>query len=248
MEISSRKNPEIVKLVSLKDKKYRDEYGLYLAEGEKSVREAVKFGAEIVAVIGTGEKVQGYVGGNFKIITVTRQIADYCCDSVTPQGIVAVIKKPENRLIAPLYNAVLLDNVQDPGNVGAIIRTMVALGIKDVYTVNCADPYSPKAVRASMSGIFNVSVHDGTYDEVFNCLNGVTVISGDMTGENVFTYKPSGKFCLAIGSEGKGLSERVRTFSDAFVKIPMSDKMESLNAGVSASVLLYQLSFNQNKE
>ncbi len=248
MEISSRKNAEIVKLVSLKDKKYRDELGLYLVEGEKSVKEAVKFGADIDLIVGTLDKVQNYLNGDFKVITVTKQIADYCSDSVTPQGIVAVVKKPENRLIAPLSNSVLLDNVQDPGNVGTVIRTMVALGIKDVYTISCADPYSPKAVRASMSGIFNVNVHDGSYDEVFNCLKGVTVISGDMKGESVFTYKPPERFCLSIGSEGRGLSKKVREFSNAFVKIPMSDKMESLNAGVSASILLYQLTFNQHKE
>lgn len=248
MEIQSRKNPEIVKIVSLKDKKHRDELGLYLVEGEKSVKEALKYGAEVVSVIGTEEALKNYAPGEYKVITVTKQIADYCSDSVTPQGVLAVVKKPENRLIAPLSNAVLLDNVQDPGNVGTIIRTMTAVGVKDVYTVRCADPFSPKAVRASMSGIFSVNVHDGDYNEVLKALDGVTIISGDMNGENVFDYKPVGKFCLAIGSEGKGLSDAVKNASGAVVKIPMTSRMESLNAGVSASILLYQLTFNQHKE
>lgn len=245
MEISSRKNQEVKEIVLLRDKKYRDEVGLYLIEGEKSVREAVLYGVDIVKIVGTTEKLSVYLDLGIPLTFVTQAIADYVSDAVTPQGVIAVAKKPENRLIAPLYNSILLDNVQDPGNVGTIIRTAVALGIRDVYMVSGCDAYSPKAVRASMSGIFNVEIHTGSYEEVLNCLNGVTIISGDMHGENVFTFTPPEKFCLAIGSEGKGLSDRVKDASKTFVKIPMSDKMESLNAGVSASILLYQLTFNR---
>lgn len=248
MEISSRKNPEIKKIYSLKDKKYRDDTGLYLIEGEKSVKEGIKYGADIVKILGTEEKLSRYSGSGYDLITVTKDIADYVCDAKTPQGIVAVAKKPENRLVAPLKNCILLDNLQDPGNVGTIIRTAVALGIKDIYTVSCADPYSPKTVRASMSGIFNVEIHDGSYEEVLNCLRGVPLLSGDMKGENVFTFRPPTRFCLAIGSEGSGLSDIVKKASSLAVKIPMNDKMESLNAGVSASILLYQLTFNQTGE
>lgn len=248
MEISSRKNPEIKKIYSLRDKKYRDEAGLYLIEGDKSVKEAIKYGAEIVKIVGTEEKLSPYFNGGYDLLTVKKDIADYVSESKTPQGIVAVAKKPENKLTAPLFNAVLLDGVQDPGNVGTIIRTAVALGVKDIYTVSCADPYAPKTVRASMSGIFNVEIHDGSYDEVLSCLKSIPILSGDMSGENVFTYHPPERFCLAIGSEGNGLSSEVKKASRQTVKIPMSDKMESLNAGVSASILLYQLSFNQKGE
>ncbi len=245
MEISSRKNQEVQEIVRLRDKKYRDKTCLYLIEGEKSVREAISANVDIVKIVGTEELLSSYADCKIPLVFVTAEIADYMCDAVTPQGIVAVAKKPDNRLIAPLCNSILLDNVQDPGNVGTIIRTAVALGIKDIYLISSADPYSPKTVRASMSGIFNVEIHTGSYQEVLECLNGVPILSGDMHGEDVFYYKPPKKFCLAIGSEGKGLSDVVRKASSVAVKIPMSDKMESLNAGVSASILLYQLTFNQ---
>ncbi len=248
MEISSRKNPEIKKIASLKEKKYRDQYMEYLIEGEKSVKEAIKYGVEILKIVGTEDLVSPYYGSGIEVITVTEQVADFVSDSVSPQGIVAVAKKPDNRLIAPLYNSILLDNVQDPGNLGTVIRTAVALGISEIYTVSCADPYSPKAVRASMSGIFNVTIRSGSYEEVLNSLNSVPILSGDMNGEDVFSYRPPKKFCLAIGNEGNGLSDEVKSASYATVKIPMSDKMESLNAGVSASILLYQLTFNQKGE
>lgn len=245
MEISSRKNQEIQEIVRLRDKKYRDKTGLYLIEGEKSVKEAVSVGVEIVKIVGTQKMLSAYLGSKIPLVSVTAEISDYMCDAVTPQGVLAVAKKPDNRLIAPLCNSILLDNVQDPGNVGTIIRTAVALGIKDIYLVSSADPYSPKTVRASMSGIFNVEIHSGTYEEVLCCLKDVTILKGDMHGEDVFYFKPPEKFCLAIGSEGSGLSETVKAASKLAVKIPMRDKMESLNAGVSASILLYQLTFNQ---
>ena len=248
MEISSRKNPEIKNISLLKDKKHRDNCGLYLIEGEKLVKEAVKFGVSIVKIVGTSLAVLPYKNLGFDVLEVTKDIADYLSDQVTPQGILAIAKKPDNRLIAPLFNSILLDTVQDPGNVGTIIRTAVAVGIKDIYMVNCADAYSPKTVRASMSGIFNVNIHTGTYLEVLSALKDTPIICGDLNGENVFTFTPPKKFCLAIGSEGQGLSSEVKKSATKTVKIPMSDKMESLNAGVSCSILLYQLTFNQKGE
>lgn len=248
MEISSRKNPAVKEITFLKDKKYRDDNNLYLIEGEKSVREAVKYGVELVKIAGTPDKILPYVGLGIELLPLTKDVADYVSDSKTPQGVVAVAKKPVNRLIAPRFNAILLDNLQDPGNVGTIIRTAVALGIKDIYTVSCADAYAPKTVRASMSGIFSVEIHDGSYEEVLKCLSETNLICGDMDGENVFDFKPCGPFCLAIGSEGQGLSKAVKNFAKKTVKIPMSAQMESLNAGVSASILLYQLTYNQKGE
>lgn len=248
MEISSRKNPAVKEITFLKDKKYRDDNNLYLIEGEKSVREAVKYGVELVKIAGTADKILPYADLGIELLSLTKNVADYVSDSKTPQGIVAVAKKPVNKLIAPRFNAILLDNLQDPGNVGTIIRTAVALGIKDIYTVSCADAYAPKTVRASMSGIFNVEIHDGSYDEVLKCLSDVNLICGDMDGEDVFDFKPCGAFCLAIGSEGQGLSQTVRNSAKKTVKIPMREQMESLNAGVSASILLYQLTYNQKGE
>ena len=106
-------------------------------------------------------------------------------------------------------SCVLLDNVQDPGNLGTIIRTANAAGYKDVYLINCVDPYSPKAVRASMSGIFFVNIYIGSREEALDALGGVKLVCADMDGESVFLFNPPDKFCLCIGNEGNGISDEV---------------------------------------
>lgn len=241
MEISSHRNPIVKKAASLKEKKYRDAYGHYLIEGVKTVTEAFKFGAGIGTVFCTEDNLPAFRALTDNIITVSESVCAMISDSVTPQGVVAIVKKPDNRLIPPLSDCILLDTVQDPGNVGTIIRTAVAAGIPDIYLIDSADPFSPKAVRASMSGIFNISVHTGGAGDILPLIKNLPVIAADMDGESVFTFSPPKNFCLAIGSEGRGLSSAVFSAAKYKVSIPMTDKMESLNAGVSASVIMYQL-------
>ncbi len=240
MVISSRKNQRVKEIASLKEKKNRESAGLYLVEGEKSVKEAFLHGADVQTVLGVEDLVAPYFNKCKELITVTKEIASYVSDAVTPQGIVATVKMSENRLIAPLSRSILLDGVQDPGNIGTIIRTATACGVKDIYMINCADPYSPKAVRSSMSGIFFVDIKRGSAEEILNCLKEVPIVLGDLDGENLFDFTPPNNFCIAIGSEAHGPSALVKNAAAHTVTIPMTDYMESLNAGVSASVMLYQ--------
>lgn len=241
MVISSRHNPRVREVALLKDKKHRERTGLYLVEGEKSVREAFAYQREVVTVLGVEDLVKDYLSTGAEVIPVTKEIANYVSDSVTPQGIVAVVKMGENRLIAPHLSSVLLDGVQDPGNLGTIIRTCAAAGIKDIYLADTADPYSPKTVRASMSGIFSVNLHRGKREDILKILSDEVIICADMNGQDIFTYTPPKKYCLAVGSEAHGLSDAVRKAASVTVKIPMESCMESLNAGVAASIILYQL-------
>ena len=135
----------------------------------------------------------------------------------------------------------LLDGVADPANVGAIIRTAVAAGYEELYLVDCADAFSPKSVRASMSGVFFAKLMQGTREELLAALEGVSLIAADMNGENVFTFRAPEKYCLCIGSEANGLSDRLRAAASYTVKIPMDARTESLNAAVSAGILMYLL-------
>ena len=128
---------------------------------------------------------------------------------------------------------------------GAIIRTANAAGYRELYLIGCADPFSPKSVRASMSGVFFASLMQGTREEVLDLLEGVPLIAADMDGENVFAFLPPQKFALCIGSEGSGLSEQVRARAAYTVRIPMGEHTESLNAAVSAGILMYELKRNQ---
>ena len=123
---------------------------------------------------------------------------------------------------------------------GAIIRTAAAAGYDGVLLADCADAYNPKAVRASMGGIFKVKLFVGGRAELL-ALNDKPIIVADMDGENAFIPKERGELCLVIGNEGRGVSEEIRRLANETVSIPMENGMESLNAAVSAGVLMYAL-------
>ena len=129
-------------------------------------------------------------------------------DEKTPQGILCRVRIPKRRLAPPTGCCLLLDGVSDPGNMGAIIRTANAAGYCDIYLRNCADPFAPKCVRATMSGIFFVRLHIG--EGVLQALGDTPLVCADMGGENIFSYRPPERFCLVIGNEANGVSGEVR--------------------------------------
>ncbi len=239
MLILSRNNPIVKELASLKEKKGRREKGAFLVEGEKMVRECVTCGMEIVRLIVR----EDYRGETYSLPAVTLGMDAFraVCDEKTPQGIAAEVKLPVSPLKAPERSCILLDGVADPANVGAIVRTAVAAGYEELYLIGCADPFSPKSVRASMSGVFFAKLMHGEREEALETLGSVPLIAADMDGEDVFSFVPPEKFCLCIGNEGSGLSEIVRSAASKTVRIPMGEHTESLNAAVSAGILMYEL-------
>ena len=239
MIILSRQNPLVKELASLKEKKGRRRTGTFLVEGHKMVREAVTSGMDVVRLI----LREDYAGETYGLpaVLLGRDAFAAVCDEKTPQGIAAEVVIPERSVQPPQGRCLLLDGLQDPANVGAIIRTAVAAGYEDVYLAGCADPFSPKSVRASMSGVFFARIMQGTQEEILSAIAGLPVIAADMGGEDVFSYAAPEKFCLAVGSEGSGLSALVRGRADVTVCIPMDARTESLNAAVSAGILMYAL-------
>ncbi len=237
MIIQSRTNPKVKAFAALKEKKFRRERGEYLAEGFKMVSECVAAGCEVTGVVCT----EDYADAFKDALVVTREVFAYISDEKSPQGVMASVKIPAAAPVSPQSNCILLDGLQDPGNVGTIIRTANAAGYGEIYMIGCADPFSPKCVRASMSGVFFTRIMQGSYDEVLSAIGGTPIICADMDGENVYDFTPPGKFCLCIGSEGSGVSERVRRAAAYTVKIPMRPACESLNAAVSAGILMYLL-------
>ena len=203
------------------------------------VREAVASGMDVVRLI----LREDYAGETYGLpaVLLGRDAFAAVCDEKTPQGIAAEVVIPERSVQPPQGRCLLLDGLQDPANVGAIIRTAVAAGYEDVYLAGCADPFSPKSVRASMSGVFFARIMQGTQEEILSAIAGLPVIAADMGGEDVFSYAAPEKFCLAVGSEGSGLSALVRGRADVTVCIPMDARTESLNAAVSAGILMYAL-------
>ncbi len=237
--ITSKQNQLVKKIRSLSDKKYRDEYGLYVVEGVKMVNEAFLLGQDVVSVV-RSEHANFQMQSDTEITVVTEEVFGCLTNEVSPQGVLAVIKKPSQKLKSPSGSCLFLDGVSDPGNVGAIIRTAVASGYKELYLTDCADAYSPKAVRSSMSGIYGVTVYIGKKDEILGVINKPLVVA-DMGGENVFTVNAPNEFCLVIGNEAHGVSKEVKEMADLTVSIPMQSGMESLNASVSAGILMYAL-------
>ena len=239
MIILSRQNPLVKELASLKEKKGRRRTGTFLVEGHKMVREAVTSGMDVVRLI----LREDYAGETYDLpaVRLGRDAFAAVCDEKTPQGIAAEVAIPLRSVQPPQGRCLLLDGLQDPANVGAIIRTAVAAGYEDVYLAGCADPFSPKSVRASMSGVFFARIMQGTQEEILSVIAGMPVIAADMDGEDVFSYVAPEKFCLAVGSEGSGLSALVRSRADVTVRVPMDARTESLNAAVSAGILMYAL-------
>ncbi len=245
MVILSKQNPVVKELSSLKEKKGRKARGTFLVEGEKMLRECLQSGMEIVRLAVR----EDYGGETYSLPTVTlgKDAFGAVCDEKTPQGVAAEVKIPSFPLAAPERSCLLLDGVSDPANVGAIVRTAVAAGYGELYLADCADPYSPKSVRASMSGVFFAKLMQGGREEILAALQGVPLLAADMDGEDVFGYSPPDLFCLCIGNEGNGLSEEVRRAASKAVRIPMGEHTESLNAAVSAGVLMYFLKKNKEK-
>lgn len=237
--ITSRQNEFIKRVASLKDKKYREQCGEYIIEGIKQVREAVRSGQEIVSVV-VSPLYRGEVFLPDRTVEVSEGVFDKLSEEAAPQGILAVLKIPKTELSPPSDSCLLLDGVSDPGNLGTIIRTANAAGYGELYLRNCADPYAPKCVRAAMSGLFFVRIY--RISETGTLFDGVPLICADMAGENVFSFRAPEKFCLVIGNEANGVSGAVRGMCAHTVSIPMRESCESLNAGVSAGILMYALS------
>lgn len=241
MIYSSKQNSLIKKIASLKDKKGRREQGLYVVEGVKMVIEAFKFNQPVTMLIKSADFNYELPDFNVETIIVSSEVFKFLSDEQSPQGVMAVIKIADLSVKQPLSNALILDGVSDPGNLGTIIRTAAASGYKNVYLISCADPFSPKVVRASMSGIYFVNLHKSTYNEVFTAVEGYDILVADMGGENVFKYKPNNKFCIVIGNEANGVSKTLLDKATKVLSIPMEENFESLNAGVAASIMMYSL-------
>ncbi len=242
MILTSKNNPLIKETASLKEKKGRKELGLFLVEGRKMVAECQKSPIEIERVF-VSESYAGEIPFDEELIVrVSDDVFRFLSDEKTPQGILCRARIPKDPVLPPKGKCIFLDGVADPGNVGAILRTANAAGYTQVYlSAECADPYAPKSVRASMSGLFFTTLCRGSREEILSVLKGTPVIVADMDGENVFTFTSPKAFTLVIGNEANGISEETQAAATHTVKIPMRETQESLNASVSAGIIMYVL-------
>ena len=242
MILTSKNNPLIKETATLKEKKGRKELGLFLVEGRKMVAECQKSPIDIERVF-VSESYAGEVSFDESIVVrVSDEVFRFLSDEKTPQGILCRARIPEDKLLSPKGKCLFLDGVSDPGNVGTILRTANAAGYTQVYlSADCADPYAPKCVRASMSGLFFTRLCRGAREEILSVLKGSPIIVADMDGENVFTFQSPSEFTLVIGNEANGISKETEESATHTVKIPMRETQESLNAAISAGIIMYVL-------
>lgn len=249
-EITSRKNGEVLFALSLHEKRSRDAEGLFFTEGKKLYDEGILSGniPEKVFVTNAFLSKYGEARGE-KIFLVTPDVYSKITDEKAPEGIFAVFKKPkfESPQKAPI---IILEDIQDPGNVGTILRTAVAFGVGEIVTVGSADVYSPKAVRSTMGAVFKIPVTAFSDIESAVCYaRGKTdkVIAAALSKDSVLIDETDTSYAaVMIGNEGRGLSEKALSLADEKVIIPMINT-ESLNASVAASVFMYDSMMKRKK-
>lgn len=238
MIITSAENQKIAEVKKLTDKKFRKSTGLYLIEGERLVRDAIRYGADITEIFVKESVADKFCFENQTI--VADKVFAKISETVSSQGVVAVVKKQEQKLSAPQGNCLILDGLQDPGNVGTLLRTAAACGFCDVYAVETVDLYSPKVLRSAMSAHFCVRLHEAaSLAEVFELMDGYQIVAADMGGQNVFETSFKNKVALILGNEGNGISEFSKKRADVVVSLLMKNEVESLNVAVAGSVIMY---------
>ena len=180
---------------------------------------------------------------NVKVEIVSNHIARYLSDSVSNDGVMAIVNIV-NSCDIDYAKCLILDNIQDPSNLGAIIRSARAFGYNTIFSINYVYPYTFKAIRSSMGYVFDINIIDIDINHLLELkkLHNLTIISADMDGVSLDNVdKLSSNYAIVIGNEGQGISNEILNNSDLTVSIPMLNGVESLNASVSASILMYNL-------
>ena len=244
--ITSLENEKIKNIVKLHSKKYRDQFGLFLVEGEHLIHEAFCNGLLKEVILLDGCDIDEDVPKTMVSELVMKKLATL--DSI-PNMIGICHKKEEKNKLG--NHILLLDEIQDPGNLGTIIRSAVAFNIDTiVLSLDTVDLYNSKVLRASqgMFAYINIIRRDSMeiiqkIKELHIPVYGTNVIQGT----DVRTIEAKEKFCLVMGNEGQGLKKEIQELCDKNLYIPMNNKVESLNVGVACSILLYELGGEHEK-
>lgn len=252
--IESTRNETVKRARQLATRKGRLEQGLHFIEGDRLVREAVISGAEIhEAFIEEGHELMAAVleGAGARVYTLKRSVMETLTLTETPQWVCATVKTPCVPVpeFYPEGLIVALDAVQDPGNLGTILRTadaMDAVGL--LLGGGCADPYAPKPLRAAMGSIYHMPVWQGALPTEIEKLKrqDYTLVCGHLKGEGTLPAATE-RMCLVIGNEGNGVSDNVADMCHKY-RLPMYGFAESLNAAVAAGILIYELARQMHAE
>lgn len=242
--LSSRKNPllqQVKKLLS--SKKEREAAGLFAADGVKLLEEAVRFCPELHTVI-LSEGVEAAVPETVRAIRVPEDVMAWISPMETPQGALFLCRLPERKSFSPASGMLLLDGIQDPGNLGTILRTADALNVPAVLLEGCADPYSHKVIRASMGAVFRTQPVISTWNEVKDaCKEAGIPIAVTALSPRARDIREAdlSSMAVVIGSEGRGVRQEILQSAQQELIIPMNPHCESLNAAIAAAIVMWQM-------
>lgn len=257
--ITSDKNPVIKEIRHLKRRKYREESKSFFIEGLRLVEEAFCEGTDVMKVLisksfASNEKSRRLLNvieqRKYEAFMVEDRLFEELSETETPQGIMAVVRMKEysmDSIITPEGDFyVILESIQDPGNLGTIVRTADAAGATAVIlSKGCVDIYNPKVLRSTMGSVFHVPAvySDDLKAAIINLkAAGVNILASHLKGTaNYFNVDLKRKVAIIIGNEANGISEEIALLSDMLVRIPMPGRAESLNASTAASILIYDV-------
>lgn len=254
-EITSRSNPLAIHIRKLRDnRKYRRSAGELLCEGPKMLEEALRFGASIKTLILRADlPLPEGLPSEVRQVRVPEGLLSWLSDTEQPQGILFTCKTQQLSLPEDIAGGrfLVLDGLQDPGNVGTIWRTADALGADGLFLLpGCADPWNGKVLRATMGACFRLPLWETEQEPLLARLRALAIplYAAGLTQEAVeIGSVPLGRAAVTIGSEGRGVSHQLLAACDGIVTIPMRARCESLNAAAAATVVLWEMS-RQGKE
>lgn len=255
MQVITSKDNEIIKNIKkLKEKKYRDIEGKYIIEGIKLIEEAIKESVNIDKIVICEDCINNdsiesklmYEIAKNDCIYVSQKVFENITEVSTPQGILAIINKKDNSNSIDFSEdiIVVLDDLQDPGNLGTILRTLDSIGLHQIIiTKNTTDAYNSKVVRSTMGAIFRINIiQTNDLPKIINEMkkHKFKIMATSLQGNKSIYDIDYNKKVIIIGNESKGVSEVAFKEADEQIKIPMLGKAESLNASVATSIVLYE--------
>ena len=242
--ITARKNPflqQVRKLLS--SRRERETMGLFVADGTKLLDEAVKWWPGLETVI-LSDGVEAELPDHVRLVRVPADVMESISPMQSPQGALFVCRLPERTDFMPKPGMLLLDGIQDPGNIGTILRTADALQIPVALLEGCADPYSHKVVRASMGAVFRSIPMRVSWQEAEKiCRDGNIPVAVTALSDHAVDIRtaPVARMAAVIGSEGQGVRKEILESAQAQLIIPMEPGCESLNAAIAAAIVMWQM-------
>lgn len=224
-------------------KQKKENSNLLFLDNPKIIKDALKAGHKPLIALTSNKDFDFESFDESKIYLTEQSVIEAFSDVKTPQGVCIILEYTQHIVEEPKANFLVLDGLQDPGNVGTLIRTAKASGFNYIYLIDSVKETNSKMIRSSVGACFNTNLFSVSREEFINLSKkwNLNLLKTDMNGENIFKFKPAGIVGVVIGNEGNGVSDEISKICQKTVSIPMKEGIESLNAGVSGAIIMYQI-------